>query len=369
MTQLLNMPPTQLTGRLLDVLEDIISNLEIHPDFSIRHPNYKPLELPRDVVERFQKLPEQMQQKYMSLQLRSFLYGIYYNGYLQNILAPNADENRLLLDLENNTFLGVNLAFYQQLHESNSGEGYFDPGWAVIKEEEDGYLVVKKGALRLHIYPDKHLQSTQKSATVGEMVAIRLPKNVVQNGFYMAVGNAGIHSHNDLEEQEQLTRIYFNFTPTGAVEVMRGLTQQLNAIALPFTFKVLYNPGDYKRYDAGVLYFDKKNYPAVRKVLELVYQENKSHFVSEIPLFTKQLAPGLGLAEEPDQKFGTQESFGMNRCQIVANGLLESWYQGNNSTVGKMKAILGEFSKLGINIQQPYLNADSEEIYEFMESC
>lgn len=364
MAQLLNIPSNQLTGRLLDVLEDIVNKVEIHSDFSIRHPDYKPLELPLEVVERFQKLPEQMQQKYMSLQLRSFLYGIYYNGYLQNILAPNADENSLILDMENNTFLGVNLEFYQQLHESNSGDGYFDPGWSVIKEEEDGTLAVKKGALRLHIYRDKHLQPNEQSATVGEIVAIRLPKNVVQNGFYMAVANAGIHSHQDSEEQ--LTRIYFNFTPVGAVEVMRDLTQQLNAIALPFTFKVLYNPSDYKRYDAGVLYFDKKDFLAAREVLELVYQKNQSHFVPEIPLFTKQLAPGLGLAEEPDQKFGTQESFGMNRCQIVANGLLESWYQDDKSAAGKMKSILEEFSRLGINVERAYLNAGSEDIYEFV---
>ncbi len=366
MAQLLNNPLNQITGRLLKVLEDILHNVEIYPDFSIRHPGYKPLELPSDAVERFQKLPEQMQQKYMSLQLRSFLYGIYYNGYLQNILAPDADENSLILDLENNTFLGVNVAFYQQLHENNSGEGYFDPGWSVIKEEEDGTLAVKKGTLRLHIHRDKHLQLDKQSAAVGEIVAIRLPKNIVQNGFYMAVGNAGIQSHHHSEGQQQITRIYFNFTPNGAVEVMRDLTEQLNAIALSFTFKVLYNPGDYKRYDAGVLYFDKKDYPAVKEVLEVVYQEKKSHFISDIPLFTKQLAPGLGLAEEPDQKFGSQESFGMNRCQIVANGLLESWYQGENSAVGKMKAILEEFSRLGIDVERAYLNAGSEDIYELI---
>ena len=103
---------------------------------------------------------------------------------------------------------------------------------------------------------------------------------------------------------------------------MRNLTQQLNAISIGFRFKVLYNPGDYKRYDSGVLYFDKRDYQAVGEVLQLVYQQ--SDFKSEVPLFTMQLLPGLGLAEEPDQKFGVHESFGMNRCQIVANGLLEA---------------------------------------------
>ncbi|MEH2324597.1 MAG: hypothetical protein V7K32_13685 [Nostoc sp.] len=77
--QLLNYPQTQveggLTGQLLDILQDIVRKIEIKSDFSIHHPNYKPLELPSEVVERFQKMPTQMQQKYLSLQLRSFLYG------------------------------------------------------------------------------------------------------------------------------------------------------------------------------------------------------------------------------------------------------------------------------------------------------
>ncbi|PSB27517.1 T3SS effector HopA1 family protein [Chlorogloea sp. CCALA 695] len=366
MTQLLNSSPTQqstgVTKQLLDVLEDIV-HIEIHSDFSIRHPDYKPLKLPAEAVDRFQQLPEQMQEKYLSLQLRSFLYGMYYNGSMRSVLAPEGEENGLNLDLENNTLLGVDMAFYQQLHESNCGEGYFDPGWSVLKEETDGTLAVTKGSLRLHIKRDKHLQPAEKSVAVGKLVAIRMPKNLVQNGFYMAVGNAGVQSQQHLEQPQQIVRIYLNLTPSGTVEVMRNLTQQLNAISIEFSFKVLYNPDDYKRYDSGVLYFDKRDYQAVREVLQAVYQQKESHFKSEVPLFTKQLAPGLGLAEEPDQKFGVQESFGMNRCQIVANGLLEAWHQGDDSLQGRMQAILGQFSHLGIDLQRPYLNANSEDIY------
>lgn len=76
-----------------------------------------------------------------------------------------------------------------------------------------------------------------------------------------------------------------------------------------------------------------------------------------------QLAPGLGLAEEPNQKFAVQESFGINRCQIVANGLLEAWQQGDDSPKVRMQTILGQFSRLGIDLQRPYVNANSEDIY------
>ncbi|MDZ8054648.1 MAG: T3SS effector HopA1 family protein [Aulosira sp. ZfuVER01] len=368
--QLLNSPQSQLdntsTGQLLNVLQDIVCKIEIKSDFSIYHPDYKPLELPSQIIERFQKMPTQMQQKYLSLQLRSFLYGIYYNGSMRTALALNGEGNALPLDLENNTILGIDISFYEQLHESNCGEGYFDPGWSVIREEIDDSLAVTKGGLRLHIQRHKHLQTIEQAAVVGDIVAIRMPKNRVQNGFYMAVGNLGFPGLTNPKNSLVTVRSYFNLTPEGAVEVMRSLTQMLNDLAIYFSFKVLYNPKDYGRHDSGVLYFDKSDYPVVREVLEIVYRENKLHFQPEIPLFTMQLQPGLGLAEEPDQKFAEHESFGMNRCQIVANGLLAAWYPGDNSPAGRMQAIRQEFSRLGIDLQRTYLNANSEDIYQFL---
>lgn len=367
--RLLNSVHSQLQAgvdsRLLDVLEDIVTNIEIKSDFSILHPDYKPFDIPTDTVERFHKLPEEIQKKYFSLQLRSFLYGIYYNGSMRSELAVDNEENNLALDLENNTLFGVDIFFYQQLHDSNFGKGYFQRGWSVLKEENDGSLAIKKGDLRLHIQRDKHLLEADKSASVGDIIAVKMPKNVVQSGFYMAVGNAGLYRNHDLKNQVTV-RIYFNLTPSGAINVMGNLTQCLNKENIPFQFKVLYHPKSYNRYDSGVLYFDKRDYATVRQFLNYIYIENKRNFKSEIPLFTKKLAPGLGLAEEPDKKFAERESFGVNRCQIIANGLLEAWYQGDNSPQGKIKAIIGQFSHLGIDLKRVHLNVHSEDIYQVL---
>ncbi|BAY30881.1 hypothetical protein NIES2107_27290 [Nostoc carneum NIES-2107] len=367
--QLLNSVQTQLkpgiNQRLVNVLEDIVNNIEIRSDFSIRHPDYQPLEVPAEAVERFQKFPAEMQQKYLSLQLRSFLYGIYYNGSMQSELTADKKTKNLPLDLENNTVLGVDVVFYKQLHESNYGEGYFQPGWSILKEESDSKLIVSKGSLKLHIQRDKHLASSHTSAAVGDVVPIKMPKNIVQNGFYMAVSNAGLSRHS--AENLQIVRIYFNLTPAGAIAVMGDITQHLNQINIPFQFKVLYNPKDYNRYDSGVLYFDKSDYELLRQSLKMIYLENREHFKSEIPLFTKKLAPGLGLAEEPNQKFAEQESFGMNRCQIIANGLLTAWYQGDNSPQRRIAAIQEQFLLVGIDLEFVHLNANSEDIYQVLE--
>jgi hypothetical protein len=54
----------------------------------------------------------------------------------------------------------------------------------------------------------------------------------------------------------------------------------------------------------------------------------------------------------------------MNRCQIVANGLLEVWQSSDDSPESRMAAILKQFSLLGIELSQSYLNANSRDIYE-----
>ena len=144
---------------------------------------------------------------------------------------------------------------------------------------------------------------------------------------------------------------------------MGSLTRELNDISIPFHFKTLYNPDEYRRHDSGVLYFGKSNYEAVRQVLESVYAETKAHFNADVPLFTKFLALGVGLAEEPDSKFADQESFGMNRCQIVANGWLEAWRSIDDSPEARMTFILQQFSLLGVELLRSYLNANSLDVY------
>jgi hypothetical protein len=351
---------------LMTVLADIDRNVEIRDDFSIHHPDYKPLEVPAEAVARFQQMPAQVKRKFLSLQVRSFLYGIYYNGSMRTALALDAPAHPMQLDLENNTLMGIDMTFFQRLHDRNCGTGYFDPNWIVLKAADDRSLVVKKGGLRLYIDREQHLTAAQQQAQVGDVVAIKLPKNMMQNGFYMAVGDLGF---NHQQAADTLVRIYFSLTPDGAIAVMNSLTQMLNESKIIFSFKVLYNPQDYQRFDAGVLYFDKRDYATVSGILNHVHTQHRAYFLPHIPLFTKQLALGLGLAEEPDLKFAERESFGMNRCQIVADGLLTAFDEGLDGSTERMNAILAKFAKVGIDLQHPYLNSNSENIYLTFDSA
>ncbi|MEA5619524.1 T3SS effector HopA1 family protein [Cronbergia sp. UHCC 0137] len=351
------------TNQILTSLLDIASNIEIEPNFCIHHPHYQPFSLPTNVAARFQQNSPILQYKYLALLLRNFLHGIYYNGSLQTILAVNGDtvNNLFPQDLAQNSSLGIDRDFYDQLHSSNHGNGNYDPNWQVLRLEPDGSMAVSKGGLTLYVEPECQLKSGKKAAKVGELIAIWMPKNRLQNGCYLAVSNVGQEGQDT--EDADIVRIYFNFTPLGAIALMESLTQQLNSATIPFSFQVLYNPSAYGRYDSGVLHFERQNYPEIHKILQPVYIEHQSYFDSKIPLFTKFLAPGLGLAEEPNQKFTAQESFGMNRCQIVANALLEAWHNRKNAIEERMQIIHQHFALQALDVQRAYLNPDSEDVY------
>ncbi|KOP23518.1 hypothetical protein AMR41_25440 [Hapalosiphon sp. MRB220] len=350
---------------LLNSLLDIASNIQIESNFCIYHPNYQSFALPSQLAQRFQKNSQAIQQKYLILLVRNFIYGIYYNGLLQSVLAVNAEPNKCLphKNLENNSVLGIDWPLYDQLHSSNHGTGYYDSGWQVLRREPDGSLAVMKGGLTLHVENEHHVEQMMRSVRVGDFISIWMPKNRLQNGCYIAVSNVAQNLSENPDSDLGEGRIYFNLTPVGAIALMESLTLQLNAAGIAFSFQVPYNPSAYKRFDSGVLYFERHNYWVVREVLQAVYKQHKSHFHSEIPLFTKCLAPGLSVAEEPAQKFVVQESFGMNRCQIVANALLEAWQKGQNSTQQRIQIIYQHFARFGIDLRRPYLNPSSEDVY------
>lgn len=329
------------TNQLVTSLFDIASHIQIESNFCIHHPNYQPFALPTKIAERFQQSSADLQQKYLTLLLRNFLYGIYYNGSLQTVLSIKSDAANCSLhqNLENNCGLGIDWDLYEQLHKYNHGTGYYDPNWQVLRLEPDGSIAVNKGGLTLYVEPDCHIKKSKKSVKVGELIAIWMPKNRIDNGYYLAVSDVGQERQSNPNANLGVGRIYFNFSPEGALALMDSLTLQLNADAIPFSFQVLYNPCAYERYDSGVLHFQPQDYPAIRQILQLVYLEHQSDFQPEIPLFTKFLAPGLSLAEEPNEKFPTQESFGMNRCLIVANALLEAWQKGKNGFEERMRTI------------------------------
>ncbi|NJL51288.1 MAG: hypothetical protein HC930_02020 [Hydrococcus sp. SU_1_0] len=329
--------------------------------FYFCHQDYSPVEIMPEMVAKLQKLSLNFQRKYFVSRLSNYLADLYFHGCLAQINLQNKESN---LPLANNSIKGVDREFYEQLEANNYSQGHFDPGWLVIREEEDGSLAVQKNELTFHVQrdrvgsalPHRHLKPTNIKATINDLVTIKLPHNRWQDEFYVAISDQGSIDIAD-NKNKQIIEIYFNVNPEGVITLTREFTQQLNDLKITFTFKVLDNPNNYPCYDAGILTFFRDDYLVVVEVIKSLYSCIQSNLNPETPLCSFKLAPGIGLAEI------SEVGFANSRCGAIASGLLAAWDQDDNSSHNRLQCIIKEFSSKRINCKYPYLNDNFEHIY------
>lgn len=327
------------------ILAEIVEKIQINQDFAISHPDYPSIELDQEAITRLRQLPLQLQKKYSLGRLQNYLYDLYFSHSLMSLqaIAATAKESS---QIKNNTVNGVDINFYRQLRQGNPSHGYLDPDWQVVAETDAGELVVLKDGLHLHIDPHQHLPRDLNQVKIGSFVPIYLPPDLVGQDTYDLVGNLGIPA------RSHSVQIYFNFTPSAALAIATQLANELNRIGIPFQFAILDNPTSFYRYDAGTLCLSQQDYTAIQSMLMEIYHQHQAEFSADIPLFTKLLAPGLGIAEVPT---GTT-TFGMQRCELLAIGLLAAMEQNQNLPAEKLSRIRQEFTTAGIDWLKPDLN-------------
>jgi hypothetical protein len=349
-----------LETSLVNVLEQIAREVQIDSHSSITHSQLGNFNFTIEdrIDEQFQQLAPEVQQQYLCVKLQNLLHDLYYRQ-AKTETEDTQEEDKL----ENQAIKWKKHKFFQELHQNNFGDGYFDSDWLVIGEEKKELLPVRKNDLILHISPLRHLQPSDRQAKVGELVAVKMPVKLVEPGYYIAVGNGG--AINFQNRDLKIVNIYFHITAEGAIAIMSSLTQQLNQVKIPFNFKVLYNSDNYPSEDAATLSLESQHYEIVRPILKKIYLANRAYFKPEISLFTKLLAPGLSLAEEPNFKNSALENFGLHYFQPIARGLIIAWQQGDDLPQQKVETIIEHFPEQQINLQYPYLNVNSKDIYLF----
>jgi hypothetical protein len=76
-------------------------------------------------------------------------------------------------------------------------------------------------------------------------------------------------------------------------------------------------------------------------------------------MFTKPLAPGLGLAEDP----GGGLSFGQSRCRVVAEGLYRCQAEGAADLDARLRVVAGVMRERGLDPLRPWLEPGSADDY------
>ena len=341
-------------ARLERVLQDIVTSVCIESDFTLTHPQYQSLKLSSELKKRFVQMSAEEQHDYLRVKLQRFLQHIYYVSQPKVKLEDS-------YKIENQAIEWSQSKFVRQLRDRNHGDGYFDSGWQIIGKTESGFLQVHKNGLTLHILSQEHLLEDERSAGVGEIVRVKMPCQLVEPGYFIAVGTAGSINNLVSPPNNPIVDIYFNITSDGALALMDEVTTQLNAIAIPFHFQVRYQPEDYIYADTAMISFAKNEYSRLQKIVKSLYQDYQDYFRSETPLFTKCLAPGLSVGERPT----IDVSLVQHRCRIIADALVIAWQHSQNTTTEKLEQIKNCFRLANLDLQHPYLNANSKDIYSF----
>ncbi|MEN8113331.1 MAG: T3SS effector HopA1 family protein [Actinomycetota bacterium] len=305
--------------------------------------------------DRSPRLPRKVQRALTPVTARAYLrYSLqtqlYHSFYRLGLPAP-IDGEQPKRSLEGRT------PFVDALSAANHGQGFIDEGWTV-RQILDTTVVVEKHGLELWVPVDQCLAPAGTRIAVGESVGLPHPSALpaYSPGFYAVFGDRPFPASSAVP----IVRLYWHLTSEGAVPFVQVASELLNRARISFRFKVLSDPERYERCDAAVIYVPADNYQDAAPIIEQIYAHVAPGLRAATPAFTKPLAPGLGLAEDPP---GGQ-SFGMHRCGLVADGLIAAHSEGAAALGERVGHVVDRFAEAGIDIDAPYLNPGSTDVYD-----
>ena len=248
-----------------------------------------------------------------------------------------------------------------ELSAANAGRSRWDTGWQIHHVSPSGWICANKHGLNQTFAPGEYATyggpglGPQPGATVDVFFA-RESRNM-QEGFYFAFGETTA----DEDDRFDLLRFYWHIHDDGAATLVRSATSALNRFQVPFRLKCLSDRRLFSRLDAAVIFVPRRYYQIASVLLAEIHARLAGLVGAEIPLFTKQLAPGLGLAEDP----GNGESFGMNRCRLLAEALADDRVRALDSEHDCLEELDTVFRTHGLSVNAAYLNPGSVDQYEF----
>jgi hypothetical protein len=286
---------------------------------------------------------------HLCYQLQSRLYRDF---YCKGSATPGGQERYMLRRTPTTPFI-------EALSAANIGTGARECGWSVVNVAGDVVTVTRDG-LRVWVRREETYADAEDIPSLGQLRAVRFPKELLKlsPGFYLALGNQGLA----FEPGRILVRFYWNLRAEDAPRLIRIATQLLNDDQIPFRLKVVNDPAHYDRCDAGVLYVERTHYEQVLRSVRQILIELGANLKKATPVFTKVLAPGLGLAEEPAV---AGNSFGTDRCRLLAEAIVRIHERAVAGATDRLAVIEEVFAEDGISTATPYLNPGSPDGYHF----
>jgi hypothetical protein len=274
--------------------------------------------------------------------------------------------------------------FVDQLAEANRGLMRWDPFWRVYRVGLNGELHVQKGDTHYFAIPGEYSFAAGPGLRPqnGDFVNLQVLTESFsfQDNYYFCFGE----EIGDEFEDFSKVRFYFNVAAEKAAELVEFVTSQLNDFQVPFRFKCPKDPDNYDRLDTAVLYVAARWFQITAQIIGQFAAPELGNLQAGVPLFCRELWPGIGFAEDPEGS----ESFGETRCDLVAKGIRLAWRSGSDSQNSEgqnrsdqdelvaehgrtqptdaelIDAIESVFREAGIGLNNPWLNAGTVNDYE-----
>lgn len=235
----------------------------------------------------------------------------------------------------------------EAMSQANSGRGSWEPGWTVERVEGD-QAVIATPRLRARL-PVRDCRAGGGSVRPGTAVSVRVPKELPElaPGFYTVVSDAPTGP----TSPACVVRVYWNIGRAGAPALVAALTTRFNGEGAAFRLKVANHPFRMERCDSAVLYLPGEIFPGVSDALREVAAALSAQLRPQIPAFTLEHAPGVGLAEDD----GSSESFGERRCALLADAIVRLHERPPARGGARVEAVAARFAEDGVSIDAPYL--------------
>jgi HopA1 effector protein family len=249
----------------------------------------------------------------------------------------------------------------EPLSRANQSQERWEDGWRVVHSMLNGQVVANRGAVTRTLAPGEfvNLSGSGMILSPGAAVRVYVPREsfTVQPGYYFAFGETSP----DSSDEFSIVRFYWNVPAEGTAELFQLITAELNRWQLPFRIKTGVHREMFARSDSAVLYTPRRYADFAFELLSEIHKRVLPLLRNNVPLFTLRLAPGLAFAEDP----GTQESFGMSRCRILAHGIWLAHQQGVQHLEERLAIVEQRFHAERISLERPWLNAGSADDFTF----
>lgn len=234
-----------------------------------------------------------------------------------------------------------------QLRRRLAGRVVWEHGWSEVGNTLNAIRVAKNDVVVL--------ARTEDTRRRDGALQVRFPANrpLASPGFFLTVGRAGAGTRSGA-----VVRAYVHLLPTGALDAFAGLVERLDQRRIPFSAKVVDHLDAFDRPDCAVVYSGRDDAAVLVTTALEVRHHHARHIGASVPAFTLPVAPGVAVADEPHA--GPRQSFGRQRCGLVAAGLLQA--ADPSTAAGRLAGVHDALRSAGLDLGRLHLNPGSPDL-------